>query len=1057
MNEPDPGGPHDWENPRVVQRNKEAAHATLVPYPDEESAQACDRASSPFYKSLNGRWKFHWSPAPRDAPDGFEADGFDASVWDEIEVPLNWEMAGYGKPIYTNVKLPFPVENCPHLPEDDNPVGCYRTTFDVPADWDGREVFLHFGGVESAFYVWVNGRMVGYSQGCRLPAEFRITPYLREGANTLAACVYRWSDGSFLEDQDHWWLSGIYRDVFLFSTPKVRIRDFFAIPQLDERCENALLKVTVRITSYLPRRAETADGRLIVDADLAAYRVEMSLFDASGRGIWDSAVSGAVEADYAQPTWAKLEGPVERPGLWSAEHPNLYTLVVALKAPDGGTIEAQSCRVGFRKVESRDGQMLVNNQPVLMQGVNRHDHHDTRGKAVTEESMVADILLMKRFNINAVRTSHYPNDPRWLELCDEYGLYVFDEANVESHANYNALTNDADWAGAFLERGIGMVERDKNHPCVIVWSLGNESGSGPNHAAMYGWIHEYDPTRPVHYEGAVHADAVSPYLTDFICPMYPSVSRLKELAEEAGETRPLIMCEYAHSMGNSTGNLKEYWDVIRSHRRCQGGFIWDWVDQGIRKTTEDGREYWAYGGDIGDEINDRNFCINGLVWPDRTPHPAMWEYKKIIQPVHAEAVDPDAGRLRITNRYFFSDLGHLAGRWELLADGQVVRSGKLDRLETPPGESEEVTVPLGELERNAGAEHHLNVRFALAEDAAWAEAGHEVAWEQFAVPPSPPSAAAVRAADMPDLDLCDSDGEAVLRGEAFEVTFDKAAGRIRSFVFEGRELLLCGPVLNIWRAPTDNDGVEHLDRGVRVEWLEARLDRLVQHVDEVQVGKPAPQAARIVVASRLVAADRPEGVTCRYTYTILATGDIVIDVDAAPSDKLPRLPRVGLTMSVPGGFEAFTWFGRGPHENYIDRNTGAAVGLYRSTVDEQYVPYIFPQENGNKTDVRWASLTDDSGVGLLAVASGVMEVGALHYGIENLTAARHTADLARHEEIALNLDYRQRGLGGASCGPDTLEQYEIFPRPIHFRVRLRGISASCPPVASLARQVFDEI
>jgi beta-galactosidase len=1025
-------GLNDWENPHVVGINKQPGRATSFPFADEATASGLDRTASPWVISLNGTWKFSWSPNPRSAPKGFEAIDFDDSQWGDVEVPGNWEMQGYGKPIYTNVKLPWPVENCPAIGDDDDPVGCYRTSFDLPSDWGSRSVFLHFGGVESAFYLWVNGRAVGYSQGCRLPAEFDITPYLQEGRNTVAARVYRWSDGSYLEDQDHWWLSGLYRDVVLLATPRIHIRDFFVRTDLDDACESAVVKL----------RATIAGG----DAEtLPELRVRVNLLDADGRPVWEKPEEGEISRRPNQPHWADLECPVQAPRLWSAEEPNLYTLVVSLVGEDQASLDVRSCRVGFRKVELRDGQMLVNNRPVLMQGVNRHDHDDTRGKTVTEESMIADIKLMKRFNINAVRTCHYPNDPRWLELCDEYGLYVFDEANIESHATFNLQTNLTDWTAAFLERGIRMVERDKNHACVIAWSLGNESGYGPNHAAIAGWIHDYDPTRLVHYHPADDAPCV-----DILGPMYPTVDRIIQMAKDPYGTRPVIMCEYAHSMGNSTGNLKEYWDAIRAYRRLQGGFIWDWVDQGIRKTTEDGKEYWAYGGDFGDEINDQTFCINGLIWPDRTPHPAMWEYKKVLQPVQVEAIDLAAGKLRVINRYDFSDLSSLRGWWELLVDGESVATGEIDRLTTPAGASEEISISVERPELAPGSECYLSVHFELADASPWADAGHEVAWEQFEMPWHAPAAPVVHASDLPALSVRRSDDAVEITGEGFEFALGTRSGRISRYALANRALLLEGPMLNVWRAPTDNDGLPLVIRGALREWIDAGLDRLEQTVSEVRVVESS-HVAGITVACSLRPDGGDAGFDCLYGYRVLGTGDVLIDVNVTPVGALPRLPRVGLTMTLPGGLESLVWYGRGPHENYCDRNTGAALGLYRSTVDEQYVPYIYPQENGNKTDVRWVSLTDEGGAGLLAVGDPRMEISAHHYRIEDFARASHTCDLTRREEITLNLDHRQRGLGGASCGPDTLPAYEIPPRPMRFGVRLCAVAAGQDP-GELARQ-----
>jgi beta-galactosidase len=1034
---------NEWEDPRVVGRNKEPGHATLVPYADERSALAGDRAASPFYLPLDGTWRFHLADSPEAAPGGFEQPDFDDSAWDDIEVPGCWQMQGYDRPIYTNVKYPFPAELCPRVPSD-NPTGCYRTTFDLPADWAGRRVFVLFEGVESALHLYVNGREVGYSQGSRLPAELDITAYLQPDRNTLAARVLRWSDGSWLEDQDHWWFSGIYRSVYLYAAPDVHVRDFFARTELDGDYRHA----TLRVTAWLSVRGVE---------NVEAYTLAATLYDADGRR-----AAGPVETplEYRknwEPPHVELAMPVSDPGKWSAETPWLYTLVLALKDPDGQTIEAESCKVGFRSVEIAGGQLLVNGKAILLKGANRHEHDDRRGKAVTEESMLADIRLLKRFNFNAVRTSHYPNDPRWYELCDEHGIYLIDEANIECHGIYNVPTNEPDWLTAFLERGSRMVLRDKNHPSVILWSLGNEAGYGPNHAALAGWIRQYDPSRPVHYEGAMHVPGWPKLATDILCPMYPHIGfgvdgpegayrrTLEELVTKDG-TRPGIMCEYVHSMGNSTGNVKEYWDAIRSHERLQGGFVWDWVDQGILKAAADGREYWGYGGDFGDEINDRNFCINGLVWPNRTPHPAMWEMKKIQQPVQIEPVDLGRGEVRITNENSFVDLSHLSVSWKLCADGEVIQKGDLPPLRTPPGGSETMRIPFERPGVEPGAEYWLHVSFALTESTWWAEQGYEVAWEQFALPFGAPAGPGPDLAEVGPLSIQDSGGEMTVSGAEFAVVFSHEQGIITSLVHKDTELLHAPPRVSLWRAPTDNDGIQGAD-STAARWRAAGLDRLATRVESVGILQADARSVRIAVRARLQA-DGCEGfLDYRQQYTIYADGAVAIDTELTPQVDVPNLPRFGLAMALPGGFENFHWYGRGPQENYWDRKCGTPVGLYRSTIDGQYTPYIYPQEYGNRTDVRWAAVTNEQGAGLLAVAADLMEASVHHHTLENLTAAEHTCDLVRVEETHLYLDLHQHGLGGESCGPTTLERYQLKPQPMAFRVILRPIGPGDDPAA----------
>ncbi|MCJ7736294.1 MAG: DUF4981 domain-containing protein, partial [Anaerolineae bacterium] len=741
-------------------------------------------------------------------------------------------------------------------------------------------------------------------------------------------------------------------------------------------------------------------------------------------------------------------------------------LLLVLKDAGGNILEVERSNVGFRRIDVKDGQIHVNGVPVLFKGVNRHEHDPDTGHAITAESMLQDILLMKRFNINAVRTCHYPDDPRWYDLCDHYGLYLVDEANLESHGTLDKLARDSSWRDAFLQRGLRMVERDKNHPSIVIWSLGNESGYGSNHDAMADAIRERDPSRPVHYEGATGwgGDYKGPddaLAVDVVSVMYPTVDRIIELAQIPGETRPLIMCEYAHAMGNSCGNLREYWDAVETHPRLQGGFIWDWVDQGLRQVTEDGQEWFAYGGDFGDSPNDGPFCLNGLIFPDRGVQPALWDHKKIVQPVKVEAVDLLQGKVKITNRHSFTNLNALEVSWRLDADGMALQSGTLPRLDTVPGESVQVTVPFDRPELAPGTECWLALSFALAEDTLWAARGHEVAWEQFQVPLDAPAVEALSVAGMPKLQVEESGDIVTVQGSDFRLLFDKVQGRICSWQVAGTELVLEGPLLNVWRAPTDNDAALLRPNGMAVQWRDAGLDRLVSRVSGVEIEQVEQQVVRIVVTSAVTAPDRKKGFECRGVTTIFGSGDVVIDTAVEPEKGLPPLPRIGLQMVLPGGFETFTWYGRGPHESYVDRKEGAAVGVYSGTVDDQFVPYVVPQENGNKTDVRWVALANSQGIGLLAagvpVAGGeraLLEVSAHHYSTKDLADADHTYELERRPEITLNLDHRQSGLGGASCGPGTLPQYLIQPEPVRFAVRLRPFSTKDVSPAELGRQVL---
>jgi beta-galactosidase len=1129
----------DWENPHIVGRNKTLPHVSLVPFTDAASALVGDRATSPNFRLLNGDWSFRWTQDPQSAPEDFYLPNFDGSAWKTIPVPSNWQMHGYDQPRYMAADYGFDISRLPGVPEK-NPVGSYRKSFTIPADWQGKQVFINFDGVDSAFYLWINGQMVGYSQDSRLPAEFDITAYVHPGENLLAARVYRYSDGSYLEDQDMWFLSGIFRDVYLFAVPKVHLRDFWVRTRLDQNYRDAALMVRLNVMNYGSQMA-------------SLHTVDVSLYDGEtlmeGWPHTELIVAGA-----GQELELEFTRLVSNPRKWTAETPHLYTLLLALKNPAGQVLEVLQTRVGFRSVEIKDGKILVNGVAVYFRGVNRHEHDPATGHAVTVESMVEDILLMKRFNLNAVRTCHYPDDPRWYDLCDEYGLYLIDEANIESHGVWDRLTKHPDWKTAFLERGSRMVERDKNHPSILIWSLGNESGSGPNHVALADWIHQRDDTRPLFYDSAGDEAYV-----DILSRMYPKVDVLEKLAQKPGETRPFIMCEYAHAMGNSPGNLKEYWNIIEKYPRLRGGFIWDWVDQGIRRFTDTGEEWFAYGGDYGDEPSSFSFCLNGIIFPDRKIKPAMWEVKKVYQPVKIEALDLEKGTLRITNRYGFLSLAGLDIYWKVKADGQVLQKGWLPPLSLAAGQSTELSIPFTQPELAPATEYWLEVRFALAQATLWASAGHELAWEQFRLPYPVLPGPSIDRSSFPALKLREMDQQVLVEGEGFEVLFDRTSGRIASWVAGGQELIASGPKLNVWRAPTENDLNEWGDERAAMHWRAVGLDQLSEEILGCEFRQPAPQTVQFLVRSSWQApadvparsaegqkrqqlaqfeqgiqmmvddallsrlfeltgvaevpvlektarvhilveacaaagrlyeliqglvvvlteanvpvpemvnhmlAGGPEGLKppapkaparldCEIRYTLFGSGDLLVDTQVHPQVDAPFLPRCGLQMSLPEGFERFTWFGRGPHETYSDRKEGARVDLFSGTVDEQYVPYIVPEENGNKEEVRWLSLAREDGLGLLVVGESGLSVSAHHFTTQNLTEARHTYELTRRPEIILNLDYAQSGLGSASCGPGRLESYQLKPVDFSYRFRMRPFFAGKESALPLTKQVLE--
>lgn len=1045
----------DWQNPELTGRNRERGHTVTVSYPDEASALAGGRECSPFFVSLNGAWRFHLAPNPKAVPAGFQGPDLDDSTWDEITVPGNWQLQGYDRPIYCNVQYPFPTDGYPRVPEDDNPTGCYRRVFQVPSAWAEREVFLVFEGVNSAFHVWINGQEVGYSTDSRLRAEFNVSGYLRPGDNTLAVQVYRWSAGSWLEDQDFWRLSGIYRDVYLYAVPKVYLWDLAVETRFDTEYRDAALRVHVTLRNFTPHPVAGYHlGLKLLDAGGQTVPIQPDpgwrkvAFDGQGKPFVDNHTYEEITIQPGGETTLSISAHVPAPRHWSAEQPHLYTLLVTLFDSEGQVAEVQRCRVGFRQVEVHDGKLWLNGRPILLKGVNRHEFDPEAGHTISTESMIRDIRLMKQANINAVRNSHYPNDPRWYDLCDEYGLYVIDEANIESHGIWDMPTHDPRWAPAFLERGMRMVQHNRNHPCIIMWSLGNEAGWGPNHAALAGWIHEADPTRPVHYESVSNYDReiVRRAPVDVLSLMYPNIETLVAWATDPTDTRPVVMCEYAHAMGNSCGNLGEYWDAIRAHPRLIGGFVWDWVDQGLRRVEPDGRQWWAYGGDFGDYPNDGNFCINGLVAPDRTPHPQLWEYKKVLQLVILEPVDLTKGVLRAINDWCFTGLECLQIAWQLHENGRPLQSGTLPPLQVPPASTAIFTVPfqLPTLPR-PGAEYHLTVRFALAEETPWAPAGHEVAWEQFALPVAVPAVPRRPLTEMPALTMREDAGQTVIEGTAFRLAFNQHTGRLVAWEHAGRPLLAAGPALQIWRAPTDNDATTWGDQLAAIHWRAAGLDRLAHNLRHFTARQARPELVVVDADFWVAAPGHDAGFDCRHRYAIYGSGEVVLYTDLRPVGELPHLPRIGVRLAVPAALEVATWYGRGPHENYTDRKRGAAVGLYRLPVDALYHPYVMPQENGNRADVRWAALTDPDGYGLLATADATFEFSAARFTAEDLTLARHIHEVPRREVITWNLDHRHTGLGGNSCGPGTLPQYRIAPAPTRFTFRLCPLQGDVAP------------
>ena len=1021
--------PNDWENQHLFEINKETPHSTLIPYDSYSKAVNCKIQDSKYYQSLNGNWKFNFAPKPADRPVDFYKTDYDISKWKEIPVPSNWEIEGYGTPIYTNVTYPF-KKDPPNMQDHDNPVGSYRTQFSLPGNWDGREIFLNFDGVQSAFYLWINGEKVGYSQGSRTPAEFNITSYLKPGKNILAAEVYRWSDGSYLEDQDFWRLSGIFRDVYIFSTPKLHIRDFFVTATLDEKFEDAVLEVSANIKNF---NDTAADGA----------KLEVTLLNSKGKPVGGKPMMSieVSEIPASNQSEMKLLGPVKSPLKWSAETPNLYTIILTLKDGKGKVIEYESCKTGFRNSEIKDGQLLINGKAVYLKGVNRHEHEPDTGHRVTTEMMIKDIMVMKQYNVNAVRTCHYPDVPEWYDLCDQYGIYLVAEGNIESHGmGYGAasLAKDPSWQAAHVERTKRNIETHKNHPSIIIWSLGNEAGSGVNFEASSKWAHQRDKTRPVQYEGARSAA-----YTDIYCPMYAGIGGIINYAKK-NPPRPLILCEYAHAMGNSVGNFQDYWDAIEKYRSLQGGFIWDWVDQGLSEKDADGNDYWAYGGDYGDKPNDGNFCCNGVVLPDRTPNPSLHEVKKVYQYIKAFPVDAVNGKIRIRNKYDFITLDFVQPSWELTANGKVIQKGKLKKLSLAPTEETVVTVPLKTPKIEIGVEYHLNISFALAKDSPWAKKGHIVAWDQIEVPFATQEAPKTDVASMSSVEFKQDSNGLTVTGKDFALNIN-GDGLIDSLKYKSEDLLTSPLTPNFWRVPIDNDNGNKMPNRQGI-WKTAGQTRQMTKATVEQI---SDQVIRVAIDSTLKAGDS----TQRIVYTIFGNGEIVIENTFVPNGSLPNLPRFGMQMAMPGEFKNVKWFGRGPHETYWDRKTSGAVGVYEKTTEQFVHPYVRPQEMGNKTDVRWMTVTNDSGVGIMAKGIGHLSISAWPFTMADLEAARHINELPRRDITTVNIDYKQMGLGGDnSWGARPHPEYTLPPKTYSYTFILRPYAKSMGTADSLTKK-----
>ena len=991
-----------WQDPAVNEINREPMRSSFIVYPDAEAAARGDMKSNPFYLSLNGMWKFNWVRHADQRPTDFYQVDYNDRAWDQMPVPGIWEMNGYGDPLYKNVGYAWCNQyknNPPIVPTENNHVGSYRREIEIPAEWSGKDIFIHFGSVTSNLSLWVNGKAVGYSEDSKLEAEFNLTKYLRPGRNLIAFQVFRWCDGSYLEDQDFWRLSGVGRDVYLYARNPKRLLDIRITPDLDAQYTDATLKVEASVTP-------------------GVRQVALKLTDDQGKTV--------AEAQLQPNSKGMLTHTfnVSNPLKWSAEEPNLYTLGVIVS--DGKQVtEALTQRVGFRKSEIKNGQLLVNGQPVLIKGVNRHEMNPDRGYYVTREDMIRDILIMKQLNMNAVRTCHYPNNPMWYDLCDQYGLYVVDEANIESHGmgyKETTLAKEPMYELSHLQRDQRMILRDKNHPSVIIWSMGNEAGNGPNFTACYRWIKEYDPSRPIHYERGVDHKGINSTNTDIFCPMYFNYENCERYAS-SNPSMPLIQCEYAHAMGNSMGGFKEYWDLVRKYPAYQGGFIWDFVDQALARYNADGSVTYTYGGDYNRyDGTDNSFNNNGVIAANREWHPHAYEVRYQYRSILTMADDLTQGRVKVYNENFFRDLSDYRMEWNLTADGKAFLSGVVDQLEVAPQQTATIQLGYGAQDLPADArEIMLNVSYKLKKSDGLLDANTEVAYDQLPIRTYDPKTEWAFTPCEAVAQLSADTNFYFISGADWRVEFNRKSGFLDRFVFRGRELLLAPLTPNFNRAATEND------HGAKLHTKYA-----VWRNPEIQLKSIEAKADNGVVIVTALHKIPATGATLTMTYTINGRGEIMateqMTADRSKKD-VPGMFRFGMTLEMPSRYNLIDFWGRGPFENYIDRKSSAPVGLYHQKVADQYhYGYVRPQESGTKSDLRYWRVVDEGGNGVEIRSDALFSASALPYSVEDIEGRvpyagnRHPSDLVKQNATFVNFDLRQMGLG-------CVNSWRAEPRP----------------------------
>lgn len=1024
----------EWENQKVDRRNRLEPRAYFNTYPSKEKAMLNQKKYTLGHKNLNGTWKFLYLEAPEYSPEDFFEKGYDCSAWDDITVPGNWQTQGYGRMHYTDTSYRFPI-NPPYVPTE-NPTGIYKRNFYLEKSWIGKRIILKFNGVDSAFHVWINGAEVGYSKGARLQAEFDITDLVSAGENTCTVRVYQWSDGTYLEDQDMWWLSGIFRDVELLAEPQNGIEDIKIETDFDSEYNNSNLIIKTRIRD---KEAEYFSTKNI--------SLSYELLDTEDKVVF-------VEETPVNQNQISFIKTVKNPEKWSAERPYLYTLLLTLKE-NGSVVQVLPQKVGFRKIELKGETFLVNGVAIKLKGVNRHDFNPINGRVVAKEEIEKDIILMKQHNINAIRTSHYPNSPYFYDLCNQYGMYVIAETDLECHGfadthNFKWITDSPEWEIAYLNRLERMFHANKNHPCIIMWSLGNESTFGCNFRTMAAYAKKEDPTRLVHYEGDYEAEVVDVYSTMYTWLEHPTRRTMEKIAAES--KKPHILCEYCHAMGNGPGNLKEYQELFYKYDKLQGGFIWEWFDHGIQSAASDGQMYYKYGGDFGDEPNAGNFCIDGLLMPDRTPSPGLLEYKKVIEPVETAEVDLRKGVLKLTNRYDFISLDHLTLYYSIVKDDKVILSGTKEIKDIPARTTKIISLDYKfDFNQESISDYYLNISYKLNQDTMWAKSSHELATAQFKLPIK---AKNISVKPNGKLEVIDKGFVLIVKGEEFEAAFDKVKGCLLYVIKDNIKIIEKGLQLNFWRAPIDNDMY------IKDDYYKKYFLHLLHEITEEFYYEDKGDYIFVKAVTMNGACDSSWYYHSTYEYKIFASGDILFTVEGQPMGMLENapemFPRIGVKMKLNKKCNKVKWSGRGPGESYSDSKQCNLFGIYEKTVSELFTNYVRPQENGNRTDCKWVSLTDDRGIGLMAVAEDKFDFSAMYYEVSDLEESKHTVDLKERDYIVLNIDYKQNGLGTNSCGQSQLEKYRCKFEPFKLSMKLSAYNNKEIEECILAREIIQE-